>query len=327
MSQNIHLSVAVPIYNETLVLEQLCGDLIDVLESLELPAGYELVFCNDGSTDGSGDKLDELAYRYAGRVRVIHLARNFGHAAALMACLEHVSGNPVILMDGDMQDCPSAFQVFLEKWRQGFDVVYAVRSSREESRILRMLIWLFYRGLRHLANIDLPLDAGNFCLIDRRVVNALRQLPERNLYFPGLRAWTGFRQIGVNVARKARYDRKSRVGIRGLWTLAGNAVFSFSYVPLYVFRIVGLLAAMLAVFFFGYDLVLSSMDNSPYPPNHVFLIVILLLTSVNLLGLALLGEYVARIYDEIKGRPRYIVSRVTEAQKETGPGIPPQGTL
>ncbi|MCX5758509.1 MAG: glycosyltransferase, partial [Candidatus Hydrogenedentes bacterium] len=129
----------------------------------------------------------------------MHLARNFGQGAALTACLDHVQGNPIIVMDADMQDSPGAFGLFLEKWRAGYAVVYAVRSSREEKAVMQALVWLFYCGLRWLANIDIPLDCGNFGLLDRSVVEALRRLPERNVYFPGLRAWAGFRQTGVKV--------------------------------------------------------------------------------------------------------------------------------
>ena len=304
------VSVATPIYNEAENIRAFAQHVRDALTALNLPGAFELVFCNDGSTDGSGEILDELSLAGPGGIRVVHLARNFGQAAALAACLDHARGDVIIVMDGDMQDDPAAFGAFVQKWREGYDVVYAIRTSREENPLLKALFRFFYRCLRLMANVDIPLNAGNFGLIDGRVARALRQLPERNLYYPGLRAWAGHRQIGVDVPRRRRYDRKSRVGIRGLWTLAGNAVFSFSYVPVFVFRMAGAAAMLIAAALTLYAL----LSGADWDAARILSIATPFFAGINLLGIAIVNEYVARIYDEIKGRPRYVVERVTEDQ-------------
>jgi len=225
-------------------------------------------------------------------------------------------------MDGDMQDNPSAFGQFLSKWAEGYDVVYAIRTSREESVVMRLLFWLFYRVLNWMANLDLPMDAGCFGLMDRRVVDQLRQMPEQYVYLPGLRAWVGFRQTGVAVARRTRYDRKTRVGFRGLLALAMNSLFSFSTVPLLGFRIAGLAAIGLSIALVVYGMIMRILSGTILTPPQNLVSLVSFFAGVNLLGIALLGEYLARIYEEVKGRPRYIVSHTTEPRREDPAGQP-----
>ena len=313
------VSVVAPVFNEAESIEEFVEEAHEALAGLDIPGSFELILCNDGSRDGTAEKLDHLAARYPGEVTVIHLARNFGQAAAICAGLDSARGDAVILMDADMQDDPGAFVSFLDKWKEGYDVVYAVRASRQERGPARLLFWLFYRLLAWMAKIDLPADAGNFALMDRRVVESLRAFPERNLYFPGLRAWVGFRQTGVRVPRRARYDRKacvgrgSRVGLRGKWTLAMNAVFSFSYVPLFVFRIAGVASVGLAIALVAYALVAKLITGTAITAWASQLVAICFFGGVNLFGVGVIGEYIARIYDEVKGRPRYIVSRIARS--------------
>ena len=318
LSPDSLISVVVPIYNEAENIESFIQETRQALLALPAPGGFELVICDDGSTDGSGDRLDRVAENHPDEVRVIHLARNFGHGAALSAGLEYARGRVVIVMDGDMQDDSAAFVEFLTKWSAGYDVVYAIRTAREENALARLLFWFFYRLLNWMANIDLPLDAGNFCLMDRTVVDFLRAMPERNLYLPGLRAWVGFRQIGVPVPRRARYDNRTRVGLRGLMALAMNAVFSFSIVPLFAFRILGLAAIALSFVFIviGAIVKLRSGTYLSLPSNLIS--IISFFTGINLIGTTVLGEYIVRIYDEVKGRPRYIISRTTDAGEASG---------
>ncbi len=321
------LSVVAPIYNEVRNVAPFAQEVRDALQALDLPGRHELVFVDDGSRDGTAEALDDLAARFPGEIKVVHLARNFGQAAAVTAGLDHASGDAVILMDADMQDDPKAFGDFLDKWREGFDVVYARRTARAEAAPARFLFWLFYRALRWMANVQLPLDAGNFALMDRRVVHKLRTLPERNRYLPGLRAWVGFRQVSVGAPRRARYDRSTRVGIRGLWTLAMNAVFSFTYVPLFVFRFLGVASIGLSLAVMTFALYHKLVTGRAVTAWASQLITMSFFGGVNLTGIGVIGEYVARIYDEVKGRPIYVIDRITgdrveeeaDGRKEDGP--------
>ena len=308
-SSNFLLSVVAPVYNEAQGIEGFVQEVYEHLTALDQPGRFEIVLVNDGSTDGSAALLDQLAVKYPGELRVVHLARNFGHGPAVAAGLDHAQGDAVILMDADYQDDPVAFAPLLETWKKGFDVVYVERASREENPISRGIFWCFYRVFAWIADTKSPMDAGNFGLMDRRVVAQLNQLPERNRYLPGLRAWVGFRQAGVAVPRRARYDSSTRVGIRGLWTLGMNAVFSFSYVPLFVFRIAGVLSIGLSVLLVLYALGNKFMGHDLGASSSI-LIATSFLGGINLFGVGLLGEYIARIYDEVKCRPVYVVDRV-----------------
>ena len=314
------VSVVVPIYNEAENLEPFVLEVYHVLKGLSLPGRIEFILCNDGSRDGSAEILDRLAATYPGEVKAVHLARNFGHAAALSASIAHARGDVVIAMDGDMQDDPAAFARFIANWKDGYDVVYAIRTSREENAALRFLFWSFYRLLNWMANFDFPLDAGNFGLMDRSVVDNLRAMNERNLYLPGLRAWVGFRQVGVPVPRRRRYDRKTRVRLRGLWSLAMNAVFAFSNVPLFIFSVAGVAALGVSLGLFAVVSIAKLFTGGAFTPTMSLFISICFFAGVNLLGLAILGGYIARIYDEVKGRPKYIVSRMTEFPQDNVSG-------
>ena len=311
------ISVVAPIYNELDVIETFVGEVRDALAALDVAARSQLVLVNDGSSDGSGEKLDEMAGRHPGQIKVVHLSRNFGHMSAVSAGLEHADGDLVILMDSDLQDDPVAFSDFIEKWREGYDVVYAKRESRQESRLMAFAFRSFYRILAWIADTKLPPDAGNFALTDRRVVDKVISLKETNRYLPGLRAWVGFRQTGVPVHRRARYDASTRVGLRGLWTLAMNAVFSFSYVPIFVFRAIGVLAMALSVVLIVLAICLKLFGGAHLTTWLWQLALISFFGGVNLFGVSVIGEYVARIYDEVKGRPMYIVDRIITGQEDS----------
>lgn len=311
-SADIHLSVVAPVYNESAIIEQFVEEVREALLTLEGSVFYEIVLVDDGSTDGSAGKLAGLAKKYLGEIKVIHLARNFGHDAAVSAGLDHSSGHAVIVMDSDLQDDPVAFSSFVEKWREGYDVVFAIRSSRQENWLQRTAFKAFYRFLCWISNTRLPVDAGNFSLLDRRVVATLQKIPERNRYFPGLRAWVGYQQVGVPVARRRRYDRRSRVGLRGLWKLSMNAIFSFSYVPIFIFRIIGVTSILLSIIFIFFALYHKIIAGKVVTAWASQLISASFFGGVNLFGLSVIGEYVARIYDELKRRPLYVVGKIIE---------------
>ncbi len=311
LGPDLLISVVAPFYNEVNGIELFVEELEAELEKIGYADRHELILVNDGSTDGSDRELDRVAAKHAGKIKVLHLSRNFGHSQAVYAGLEHARGEVVILMDSDMQDDPSCFELFLQKWREGYDVVYSERSSRKESAPLRFLFWMFYRILSLMSDTHIPPDAGNYALIDRRVVKILITLPERNQFVPGLRAWVGFKQIGVPVPRRMRYDGSARTGLKGKWDLAFNAIFSFSYLPLIIFRILGVLALAVSLalaFFVFYHKLITGLAVTAWASN---LITVTFFGGLNLFGIGIIGEYISRIYSEVRGRPKYIVDRIT----------------
>jgi dolichol-phosphate mannosyltransferase len=205
--------------------------------------------------------------------------------------------------------------LFLQKWREGYDVVYSKRSSRRESAPIRFLFWLFYRILLLMSDTYIPPDAGNFALMDKRVVNILLSLPEKDIYVPGLRAWVGFKQIGVPVPRRLRYDNLPRTNLKGKWKLAFNAIFSFSYLPLIIFRVLGILALTVSLFLASYTLyhkLISGLAVTAWASN---LITITFFGGLNLFGIGIIGEYISRIYNEVRGRPKYIIDRIANGHR------------
>ena len=302
------VSVVLPVFNESEVLPTLAAQLHAALTDCEVR--YEIVFVNDGSSDGSTEALDRLALE-SSRIRVVHLSRNFGHQAAVQAGLSHTNGDAVILMDSDLQDSPSAIAPFLEAWQSGADVVYAIRTDRKENVLKRCLFAGFHRLLAGVATTRIPADAGNFGLIDRRVVRDIVALGERDRYLPGLRSWVGYRQEGIEVERAARYDEHPRVSLRGLVRLAKTAIFSFSNFPLTVFSWIGYSALILFVSLAGYSLFCKLFTELAVPGWTSHLLSASFFGALNALGISILGEYVIRIYDQVRGRPLYLVDRVT----------------
>lgn len=303
------VSVVLPVFNEVAALPHLVEQLHDVL--FDLGHEYELVFVDDGSNDGSGVWLEEAA-RDRTDVTTVRLSRNFGHQAALQAGLDEARGDVVIVMDSDLQDDPRALPRFFEAWRAGHDVVYAIRTQRKEHLLKRGLFFAFYRVLQAVVDVPIPADAGNFGLLDRRVVNHLRALPERTRFFPGLRNWVGFRQIGVPVERLSRYDAVPRVSFWQLLRLAKTAVFGFSSVPIAMFSAFALIAALL----FGIGTIVTIgllIARAPLPGWMGSALVVSFFATLNSLGIAVLGEYIVRILDQVQGRPAYLVDHVRRA--------------
>lgn len=309
------ISVVLPVFNEAAVIDGLAEQLIAVLSPLG--CRYEVLFVNDGSTDGSAERLDVLA---AGcpYVRVLHFSRNFGHQAALHAGLSHARGDAVIVMDSDLQDDPAALKLFIEQWQAGYDVVYAVRSERQENLIKRGLFLAFYRVLNRISHTPMPMDAGNFGLIDRRVAEEIASVIDRDRYYPGLRSWVGFRQTGVPVARGRRYDDRPRVSLRGLFRLAKTAIFSFSGVPLSVFYLISGLSLAACIGVAGFALYHKLFTGLAIPGWASTTMIGSFFGALNALGIGILGEYAIRIYDQVRARPHYIVARHTEARRSAG---------
>ncbi len=303
------VSVVLPVFNEVEALPRLVEQLHKVL--CELGHEYELVFVDDGSTDGSGAWLDETA-RERTDITAVRLSRNFGHQAALQAGLDEARGDVIVVMDSDLQDDPRALPRFFEAWRAGHDVVYAIRTHRKESLLKRGLFYTFYRILQAVVDVPIPVDAGNFGLLDRRVVNHLRAFPERTRFFPGLRNWVGFRQIGVPVERLSRYDAVPRVSFWQLVRLAKTAVFGFSSVPIALFT--GLAAMTSLAFVLTTTATVGVwLTGFPLPAGTHTVLTVLFFAALNSSGIAVLGEYVVRILDQVQGRPAYLVDHVRRA--------------
>lgn len=301
------LSIVLPVYNERENLEPLLARLLPAATGAVGPE-LEVIFVDDGSSDGSGPLLDELNARDA-RVKAIHFSRNFGHQAALQAGLDAASGAAVVLMDADLQDPPEVVAALVAKWREGHDVVYAVRTRRKESLPMRAAYGLFYRSLHALAEIDIPLDAGDFCLMDRRVVDTIVALPERNRFLRGLRSWVGFRHVALPYERDARASGTPKYTFAKLVKLALSGYVGFSKMPLTFATWLGLLSAAA-----GFALAVWAFVHRLFhifaPPGWSSLMAtIMFMGGVQLFMLGVLGEYLGRIYDEVRQRPLYVVGR------------------
>lgn len=302
---NPSFCIVVPVYNEAETIPALWESLQAVWARSN--DRFSLLFVDDGSTDESFAKLSAIASQHP-EVRILRLSRNFGHQAALTAGIEHAEGDALILMDADLQDRPDSILTFVQEWKNGTDVVYAVRTSRKEGLVSRTAFRTFYRLMSYSAGIRIPMDAGIFGLLDRRVVNVLKSMPERNRYFPGLRAYAGFVQRAVPVEREARHAGTSRVRLSGLVKLAADGLISFSYLPIRVITGVGMLVAFSA---FGYALRVlykKLVSHEAILGWASTLTAILFLGGLQLVMLGLIGEYIGRIYEEVKQRPYYIVA-------------------
>lgn len=305
--QSVLISIVLPVYNETAILSELTGRIVSVMAADSLQ--FEIVYVNDGSSDGSREHLNELAAADS-RIVVVHLARNFGHQPAVHAGLEHAAGDLVIVMDSDLQDDPAAIPRFIEQWENGSDVVYAQRFNRKENVARKILFFSFYRVLNSIADSPIPADAGNFGLMDRKVVDALLQLPERDRFFPGLRSWAGFRQMGIPVERAARHDDHPRVSLRGLFRLAKTAIFSFSSFPLKFFYVIAAVSAGVCLASIGFVLWHKAFTELAIPGWASTIITASFFGALNALGISILGEYVIRIYDQVRNRPIFLSDSV-----------------
>ncbi|MDX1969573.1 MAG: glycosyltransferase family 2 protein [Planctomycetaceae bacterium] len=305
------LSIVLPVFNEVRGLPALLQGLREALEPLDVD--QELIFVDDGSTDGSSGWLAALA-AVDERVTVIQLARNFGHQAAVQAGLSEARGDAVVVMDSDLQDDPHAIARFLESWRAGADVVYAVRTQRKEAWWKRLLFSGFYRVLRSVAEVPIPLDAGNFGLVDRRVVDELNALPEHSRFFAGLRSWVGYRQTGIPVERLVRYDGRPRVSLASLANLAKTALLSFSTAPVTAFYLIAGACLVTALSLGIYGLVAATGRVG----SGSWLFTAMLSAGfggLNSLGIAVLGEYLLQILKEVRGRPLYCIDKVHRGRR------------
>jgi dolichol-phosphate mannosyltransferase len=307
------ISLVVPAFNESEVLPTLYKRVADAAAAWG--DSWELIIIDDGSVDNTFDLCAKIAAADP-RVKVLSFSRNFGQQAAVTAGLRYASGEIVSVIDADLQDPPEELIRFIDKCREGYDVVYAIRTKRKEGPLKRMAYYLYYRLLRQLASIDIPLDSGDFCVMSRRIVDVMNALPERNRFVRGLRSWSGYRQIGISYERQARLGGEPKYNFSQLVKLGLDGVFNFSYKPLHLLMIFGLCLGTLA-FVAGFVVLLQYFANVTifgYNPHNArgwtsLILAILFLAGVQLFGMGLLGEYTGRIFEEIKGRPVFVVEK------------------
>jgi len=306
-------SVVAPVYNENESVSAFSERVTEVMA--RLGSAWELVLVDDGSTDGSTEKIRKLA-KENHHIRPVIFARNFGHQIAVTAGLDYARGDAVIIIDADLQDPPEVMLDLISKWKDGFEVVYAVRGSREgESRFKLATASLFYRLIQKITDVKIPLDTGDFRLLDRKVVNVMGQMRERHRFLRGMSAWVGYRQVGVKYDRKERFAGETKYPFKKMMQLALNAITSFSYFPLQMATYIGFIAAGISIISIPVVVILRLSIQEALLGQATTLIAVLFLGGVQMITLGILGEYIGRIYDEVKGRPLYIVSEAPEDNK------------
>ena len=302
------ISVVCPVFREVQTIKEFYRRVTEVLESITPNVRHELVFVNDGSDDGSGEELRAIC-SIDDRAKLVDLSRNFGHQLAITSGIDHATGDAVVLMDSDLQDPPEVIPEMVERWRSGYDVVYGVRSRRDgEKRLMLAASALFYRLINRLSDTNLPLDTGDFRLMDRAVADVLRSMREENRYIRGLVSWIGYSQTSVPYARDARFAGESKYGLMRRVRFGFDGLTSFSERPLRFASAVGAVIVVIAMTLAAYIVVAKVVDPSRSIEGYASIMVaVLFLGGVQLLCVGLLGEYVGRIYRESKDRPLYVV--------------------
>ncbi|MEB2364528.1 MAG: glycosyltransferase family 2 protein [Chloroflexota bacterium] len=312
-------SIVAPVYNEEGNVPRLVSEVARVMESTNEP--WELILVNDGSRDKSLDEMRAEAARNP-RIKIVNFARNFGHQVAVTAGIDFATGRAVVLIDADLQDPPEVILEMIERWKAGYEVVYAVRSERKgESWFKRATAKLFYRVIYRITDVHIPLDTGDFRLMDERVAHVLRTMREHNRFIRGMTSWVGFRQTGVQYVREARTIGETKYPLRKMMRFAWDAVTGFSFFPLQVMIYVSLALGLLAVLAIPIIALLRiSLGPDFFGGQATTIVVLLLIGSFQLFFLFVLGQYVARIYDETRGRPLYVVASTenVEPDKDSG---------
>jgi dolichol-phosphate mannosyltransferase len=312
--EKVTFTIIAPIYNELENIPELYPRVRDVMEKTGEP--WEFILVDDGSTDGSTQVIRKLAENDE-RIRPVIFARNFGHQIAVTAGVDYSRGEAVVIIDADLQDPPEVILDLIAKWREGYDVVYAVREEREgESWFKKTTASFFYRLIHAITNVDIPLDTGDFRLMDKKVVSVIQQMREKHRFLRGMSAWVGFKQVGVTYKRKPRYSGETKYPLKKMIQFAMNAITSFSYFPLQVATIIGFAAAGLSVLAIPVVAILRLITGTALLGQATTLIIVLFLGGVQLISLGIIGEYIGRIYDEAKDRPLYVVAEAPEIEKD-----------
>lgn len=311
------MSIVIPVLNERDNLEPLCAKLLAVID--KIGAAGELIFVDDGSRDGSREWLRKKQ-KTDSRIKVLFLSRNFGHQIALSAGLDAAEGRAVVAIDADLQDPPEFIEDLYRKWQEGFDVVFAVRRKREgETHWKKMTAALFYRALGFLSRVEIPRDTGDFRLMDRQVVLAYRNLREQTRFIRGLIAWLGFRQIGIEYDRKPRHKGKSKYSLRKMVRLGIDGILSFSGIPLRISMYCGMLVGLCGVAYTAFLIIQRLLGIQPIPGWTSTMVAVILTGSLNLIFLGIIGEYLSRVYNEVRQRPLYVVQERLGRDREGEP--------
>lgn len=311
----IKYSVVVPLYNEELVIDETYKRLTQVMQKAD--GEYELVFVNDGSRDAT-EKIAKEMCKQDKHIKLINFSRNFGHQTAITAGMENASGQAIVVIDADLQDPPEVILQMIEKWKQGYDVVYGKRTVRKgETAFKKLTAKIFYRFLASMTNIDIPVDTGDFRLIDRKVCDAMSLITEKNRYVRGLISWLGFKQTSVEYVREERFAGETKYPLKKMLKFAGDAVTSFSYKPLKIAGYVGYTISILSFLYLIY-VVIRTLVVGDFGDGWASIVAIMLFfNGIILIVLGFMGEYIGRIYDESKNRPLYIIGEKVNFDDKT----------
>lgn len=309
---NPKYSIVVPVYNEELVIEESYKRLTEVMTKTD--DSYELIFINDGSRDKTVEIIYNL-YKNDDKIVLINFSRNFGHQNAITAGMDYARGDAVIVIDADLQDPPEVMLLMIEKWKEGFEVVYGKRKKRQGETFFKLLTAkIYYRVLKDLSTVDIPVDTGDFRLIDRKVCDTMKKLPERNRYVRGLVSWVGYKQTAVEYDREERFAGETKYPFKKMIKLAMDGILSFSYQPLKLATKLGFVISLFSFFYLLVVLYEKFFTDKTIDGWTSTIGVVLLTQGIVLMILGLMGEYIGRIYDEMKNRPNYIVSEVIRTE-------------
>jgi dolichol-phosphate mannosyltransferase len=313
-NQEPAISIVAPCFNEAATLPEFYRRVKQAMQTLA--ETWELVLVDDGSTDGTADILRELA-RQDRHIRPVIFARNFGHQLAVTAGLDYSRGRAVVIIDSDLQDPPEVIPELIAQWRAGYEVVYAVRTEREGETWFKLFTAsVFYRLIYRITDVNIPLDTGDFRLLDRKVVDVINKMRERHRFLRGMSVWVGFRQTGVPYKRAARFAGETKYPLKKMVKFAGDAITGFSYFPLQMATYLGFIAAGLSILAIPVVVAARMAGSQAFFGQATTLIAVLFLGGVQLISLGILGEYIGRIYDEARGRPLYIVREDPESFEE-----------
>ncbi|MCB9098622.1 MAG: glycosyltransferase family 2 protein [Anaerolineales bacterium] len=303
----IFCSIVAPCWNEEETLPELYRRIAEVMEQLQ--ECWELVLINDGSTDNTTQVMRQL-HENDPRIHYVEFARNFGHQIAVTAGMDFAQGQVVILIDADLQDPPELILRMIDKWREGYHVVYAVRSERKgESWFKLFTAQLFYRLIYRITDVNIPLDTGDFRLMDRQVVDQMKAMKEHHRFIRGLTSWVGFKQTGVEYVREERFAGETKYPLRKMIKLAITAITGFSIFPLQLATFIGFATAIISAIFIIFVIIARLSGYQTFEGQATTLVMVLFLGSIQLISLGIIGEYLGRIYDEVRGRPLYVVNK------------------
>ncbi len=313
MSNTIDISIIVPLYNEELVFEQLIQRLSDVINSTKFAC--EVILVNDGSSDTTAKLIEELCIKDS-RFTGILLSRNHGHQLAVSAGLANVRGKKgAMIIDGDLQDPPELVNEFYEYLINGYDVIYAIRKNRKESLLKKAAYSIYYRLQKKISNFNIPIDSGDFSMLSRRVVDTINNMPEHSRYLRGMRAWVGFQQIGYEYDRYERQAGETKYSWKKLFELAFNGIFNFSDFPVKIITRLGFMTVFFSLIYFVYNVYRKVVYNDVPQGFTATILAIILFSGVQLISLGLIGEYVLRIYNQVRNRPLFVVDKIIQDGK------------